>query len=32
VAHCTAFLISSLSTGITGEVLHVDAGAHAVRT
>ena len=31
VAYSLAFLTSPLSGGITGEVLHVDGGAHAVR-
>ena len=30
VADATVFLLSDLSRGVTGEVLHVDAGAHAV--
>ncbi len=30
VGQTTAFLCSSLSSGITGEVIHVDAGYHAV--
>ena len=30
VAQTVAFLVSDLSSGITAEVLHVDAGAHAV--
>jgi enoyl-[acyl-carrier protein] reductase I len=30
VADATAFLLSDLARGITGEILHVDAGAHAV--
>lgn len=31
VANAALFLCSPLSSGITGEVLHVDAGQHAVR-
>lgn len=30
VGHASAFLCSDLASGITGEVLHVDAGYHAV--
>lgn len=30
VGHAAAFLCSDLASGITGEVLHVDAGYHAV--
>ncbi len=30
VGHTAAFLCSSLASGITGEVVHVDAGYHAV--
>ena len=30
VADATVFLLSDLARGITGEVVHVDAGAHAV--
>ena len=30
VAHTVTFLSSPLSSGITGEVIHVDCGAHAV--
>jgi enoyl-[acyl-carrier protein] reductase I len=30
VADATVFLLSDLSRGVTGEILHVDAGAHAV--
>ena len=30
VGNTAAFLCSSLASGITGEVLHVDAGYHAV--
>jgi enoyl-[acyl-carrier protein] reductase I len=30
VADATVFLLSDLSRAITGEVVHVDAGAHAV--
>lgn len=32
VAQATVFLCSTMSSGITGEVLHVDAGQHAVRS
>lgn len=32
VGHAAAFLCSDLASGITGEVLHVDAGYHAVAT
>jgi enoyl-[acyl-carrier protein] reductase I len=31
VGDATLFLLSSLSRGITGEVLHVDAGYHIMR-
>ena len=31
VANTTAFLCSQMSSGICGEVIHVDAGQHAVR-
>ena len=31
VAQTAVFLCSSMSSGITGEVIHVDAGQHAVR-
>jgi len=30
VADATAFLLSDLARGITGEILHVDGGAHAI--
>ena len=30
VADATVFLLSDLARGVTGEILHVDAGAHAV--
>lgn len=30
VGDATLFLLSSLSRGITGEVLHVDAGYHII--
>jgi enoyl-[acyl-carrier protein] reductase I len=30
VADTAVFLLSDLSRGITGEIIHVDAGAHAV--
>ena len=30
VADATVFLLSDLARAVTGEVLHVDAGAHAV--
>lgn len=30
VGNCAAFLSSTLASGITGEVIHVDAGYHAV--
>jgi enoyl-[acyl-carrier protein] reductase I len=30
VADATVFLLSDLSRAITGEIVHVDAGAHAV--
>ena len=32
VAQTVVFLCSSMSSGITGEVIHVDAGQHAVRS
>ena len=32
VAQAIVFLCSTMSSGITGEVLHVDAGQHAVRS
>ena len=32
VAGAVAFLLSDLSTGITGELLHVDGGFHAMGT
>jgi enoyl-[acyl-carrier protein] reductase I len=31
VAHTICFLLSPMSSGITGETIHVDAGRHAVR-
>lgn len=31
VGRCTAFLVSPDATGLTGQTLYVDAGAHAVR-
>jgi enoyl-[acyl-carrier protein] reductase I len=30
VADTASFLCSSLATGITGEIIHVDAGYHAI--
>jgi enoyl-[acyl-carrier protein] reductase I len=30
VGNTAAFLASSLASGITGEIVHVDAGYHAV--
>ena len=32
VGHAAAFLCSELASGITGEIVHVDAGYHAVST
>ena len=32
VGNTAAFLCSNLASGITGEVVHVDAGYHAVST
>jgi enoyl-[acyl-carrier protein] reductase I len=32
VGNAVAFLLSDLSSGITGEVVHVDGGFHAMGT
>lgn len=32
IAHAVCFLCSPLSSGVTGTILHVDAGEHSVRT